>query len=471
MQDIKMTHHRFSLQTKLLVVVVVGLLVGSGVVLFPLRFAAIVILVPAAMCTLYIAYLWPEFFLALSLWTYFLKFTFIGSIAGLGITPFMVLHILTISAYGLRFLTGKQRVVLPVGAAFFFLFIITSTFSLLIARDLEAALGLFFRTALDWILVLVLIQVFTDRRKFQRLLMVLLIQACIYIYWGMATALLARASGAVSFTGYESFFWNQLRKNDYVIYLAFAGLLSTAILMHERHRFRRVLAYLILIAAPVAWFLTRSRSGLVTIAISVIIFLVLERNTRLLRVLAVIGLIAGGSFAVFPSQERDMVLDGFRAIVAPETVVYERNIYTIDLRLELMNAGLEVLSDHPLLGIGFNQWQFYSPLGNYRRDARTGEQIFVPLEIHNRHLQLATNSGLLSLFAYFGFVVVLLLNAWNSRPEKQCLIRTMLNAMIAFVIAGQLTMTVVTGYQWEWPALGILAGLIYLSQNESGKGA
>ena len=450
----------------MLMVVLVGLLVGGSMAILPLP-----IVVPGTVILLgapigvFLAYKWPEVFLISAIWTNFLKFTFIYSIGELGITPFMIFLALALTGYGLRILSGKHRLILPVGFGFLVLFISFSALSLVVAKDLEVALGPFFRTILDWTLMLLIVQMITNRHNLKRLLVALLVQAMIVIAWGVIDTLQAMIAG-LPLVSYSSFFWNQFRKNDFAVYLAFVSLLSLVVLLRGRKRLERYLATLLLLLVPVAWFMTRSRSGLLALIIGLFIFFVLERNGKLFRLFLIFSVLGAISFTIFPSEERDLALDGFRAFTDPENVVAQRNIETIHIRLELMEVGLQVFASQPLLGIGFNQWRSYSPISNYRRDPRTGELVLNPLEIHNRHLQIATNSGVFALLSYLAFVVAVLFSAMRARRKARGSMRSLLHALIAILIAKQMVLLVMTGFLWEWPIFGILAGVINVTRME-----
>lgn len=454
-------------KSKLAIFLTTACLVALGVTIFPIRFSLGVMAFVFGSAAIYLSYRCPEFFLILALSTYFLKFTFIFSVFGLGITPFMIFEGLTLAGYGLRILTGKDQIRLPVGYGFLLAFIILTSMSLVLVHDYESALGLYFRALLDWMLMLFLVQMITDRRRLKVLMGALVIQALAIITWGMVDSYQAWASGVNLLTSYDSFFWNQFRKNDFAVYLAFVTLLSLMIVLREKNRLRRSVAALILIIIPLAWFVTRSRSGLLAIVMSLVIFLVLERNAKLLRLLFVFSIIVLVTFSIVPSQGRDIILDGFRALVDPDSVVYERNTYTINLRLQLMEAGLAKIVDNPLLGLGYSQWQFHSPFSVYRTDPRTGDIYLDPLEIHSRHFQIAVNNGLPALAAYISFVATILYASFRARRNTRGVILSFINVLVAFIISGQITMFFITGFLWEWPAFGILAGLINLVEAES----
>lgn len=452
--------------TQYRIVILVGLLLGGAVTVLPLKISAAMLILMGGAGALFLSYIWPEFFLILAVGTNFLKFTFLFSAAGLGITPHMIFLALAASGYGLRILSGKQRLVLPVGLGFLIAFFGFTTLSLLLARD-STVLGHFFRTILDWLLMFLLIQMITSRQSLKRLIIALFVQAAIVMGWAFTESIQTLGAGLTFATpDYDSFFWNQFRKNDFAIYLAFVLLLSLAVLLRSRNRLQRRLAVLLLVPIPLAWFVTHSRSGLVAIILSLFLYVILERNRKLLRLLTFLTILGGISFAVFPSEERDLVIDGFRAIIDPDSAVEGRSVYTINVRFQLMEASLETIAGRPLLGIGYRQWRSYSPAGNYRRDARTGELFYDPLEIHNRHLGIATERGLFALLSYLGFVGVLLVKGIRARRISEGFIRSLLNVTIAYLIASQIAMTFTTGLLWEWPTIGILAGLINLVEIE-----
>jgi hypothetical protein len=455
-----------NVRSSIILIGLLSLLIGAiAATAQPLPFIVVSVVLLVAVPGIFLAYRWPEAFLILAIWTYFLKFTFLFSVMGLGITPFMLFLGLATVGYSLHIVDGSRRLILPVGLWFLLVFIGFTSLSLLLAKDLESSFGLYFRTVLDWILMLLIVQMIVDRQSMKKLVTAILFQAAVIICWGITDALISRAAGQ-PLVSYDSFFWNQFRKNEFSVYLAFIALLCLVLVIRRFNIRELLLGLALLLPIPIAWLITRSRSGLLALIISLFLFFLLERNGRLLRILLIFSVLVATSFAFFPSQERDLALDGIRALISPEDVVESRNVETISLRYELMEVGWDVLKSHPMLGVGFNQWQFYSPISNSRIDARTGERIDDPLEIHNRHFQIATNSGLVAAMGYIGFVITVIVSAMRSRRNTKGLIRSSFNALIAIAITVQIVLMVTTGFLFEWVIYGMLIGLINLAEIE-----
>lgn len=430
-----------------LVITSVGLIIGGGIAVL--------------VCTR-----WPESFAILAVWTNFLKSAYIpGLVVGeFGATPYMIFTALAAFGFSVQIFLGKRRLILFPGFWFFLLFIGFTTLSLAIVQDFRLAIGAYTRTLLDWILCFLLVQMVVEQQRVQQLIRALLIQALIVAGWGIASGIQRELTGV----GWQSiFFWQQYQKNDFAAYLGIVLVLALATFSLSNSRATKVASAILMVAVPIGWLITFSRGGFLAIVTCLLVFLVLERNRKLLQrsflATFVIGLLSLLILVLAPTNVRELALDGLQSLATGESEA-ARHIDTIEIRLELIQAGTQVIAAKPLLGVGFNQWQFYSPITVRVYDPQAGEFRQTGYSIHNRYLLIAANSGLVALFFYLSFLGTVLINAFYQRRFANTWIRTYLHVFIAAVLGMQVALLFAPSVTWEWPTLGILIGIVNVAK-------
>lgn len=465
------THKKINLTFKsLFVFLSITLLVVFSTVLLSAEW--IIIVLSAGLLTilgLSIAYKWPDMFVILAIWVHFLKGLFIPklSLGDFGTTPFMVFVTLAVVGYGLQIILGKRQFVLPVGFLFLLIFIGFTTFSLLVVQDFRAAIGVYFRTVLDWALFFVIVQMIVSRKRMQQLIYALLLQAVVVVSWGILAGIQLERLNVPRNT---LFFWRQFQKNDFAAYLAIVIVIALATILVSKIRWEKLFSLYLLIMAPLAWVFTFSRGGFLAIVISVGVFIALERRKRILQrlfiMLFIVGLFSLTTVTLAPSSTRDLALDGLISIVSGESTA-QRHTDTIEFRFALAEYATGIIAEKPILGVGFNQWQFYSPVKTRIYEAQTGQFREVGFSIHNRFLLIAANSGIIALVGYIGYLIFVILLGVRSRRYANQWTKTYLNAFISSIIGIQVALLFAPFVVWEWPTLGILAGLINLVEIET----
>ena len=406
----------------------------------------------------------PELFLLFAIMTNFLSGLFIpGLSAGeFGIVPYMLFTIFAFIGYGFQILTGRRHYIKPVGYVFLLLFIVTTTVSLLVVQDFRVAIGLYARTVFQWIVFFLLVQLLIDQKSVSRLVRVLLIQAVIVVAWGIISGVQMNYFGVIEI---DSFFWTQYQKNDFATYLAVILTLALATLIVKAKRIDKILALILIPMVPIAWMFTFSRGGFLSIIVSLSVFIILIRSRVKLKRLSfwiVLFIVLGvAGIAMLPSNARILAIDGLTSILNPERANIERNQRTVAIRLVLAETALEVIAKNPVLGVGFNQWEFYSPLKTLRYEPQLGEYVETGVSVHNRYLGIAANSGLLALMFYLIFLMILFLHGVklifsSGNQYLKVYLAASLAALIGIQISLQLTPTII----WEWPIFGLVAGLI-----------
>lgn len=460
-----------SFNSKLLLAILVSFIIGFSAILITQRSIKIVFVVIGVLIIFWFTLKRPIVFVFLAILTNFLRTFFIPglSVGQFGVAPYMMFETLAIMGYGYQIISGRRQLILPIGWKFLFAYFAFSTISLFFVLNFRIVAGVYVRTVLDWFLLFLIIQIIVDRYTFNKLIWVILVQSLILTIWGIFAGM---AIKEIKLAGLI-FFWNQFQKNDFAAYLAVASVLAlSTLLVGKRHR-QKWLSLILLPLIPVAWLFTYSRAGFLAIIVSVGTFLVLERNKQLLKKLLgwllIFSIISSIGIALSPAITKNLAFDGLRSLVGEKTTT-QRHTDTIEFRIVLLKAAAKELSQNPLFGLGFNQWQYYSPFQTRVFDQQTGEYREVGMAIHNKYLGMATNQGLLALFSYWGFVLLVLITAFQVRRSADLYLRTYLHAFIGALVGTQLAMQFAPDMLWEWPVLAILVGIVNLIQIENKKG-
>jgi ABC-type Mn2+/Zn2+ transport system permease subunit len=212
---------------------------------------------------------------------------------------------------------------------------------------------------------------------------------------------------------------------------------------------------------------TFSRGGFLAIVVCLIVFLALERNKKLLQqsfmATIFVGLLGLGVITFSSSDARNLAIDGLQSIVTGESEAV-RHTDTMAFRLELAKVAIGIIAENPILGVGFNQWQFYSPITTLVYDPQTNEFRETGFSVHNRLLLIAADSGLIALIGYAGFVTTALIYSLHVRRFANIYIRTYLHAFVAAVMGTQVASLFAPYVLWEWASLGILIGMTNIAQ-------
>lgn len=431
------------------------------------EFAAIsIVLGLGGIIALGIGVRWPEAMLILALWTNFMKSAYIPGLTfrEFGATPYMVFTFLSLLGFIIQIITGKRRLILPSGLWFLLLFMSYTTLSLLFVQNFRLAFGSYVRILLDWSTMFLILQMLTNQEKVYKLISALLVQALIITTWGFIAGI---SLEILNLPRRSLFFWQQYQKNDFAAYLGIVLILALATITLAKTRRNKLIAFILLPLVPIGWVFTFSRGGFLAIIVCLFVFLALERNKKLWQhsiiAIVLLGLFSVGFITLSSSRARDLAVDGLISIVTGESEA-ERHTHTIDVRFELAEAALQVIADKPVLGVGFNQWQLYSPLVTRVYEPQANEFREKGLDIHNRYLGIAANSGLLTLFGYLGFILTILIIAINQRHSDNTPIRTYINVFIAAMLGMQVALMFAPEVLWEWPVTGILLGLINVNR-------
>ena len=183
--------------------------------------------------------------------------------------------------------------------------------------------------------------------------------------------------------------------NNAAAYLAMLLAPAASILLTNLGRAYKVLAGLALLLGSVALIATQSRGGWLAAALSLAVVCVSmwwRGRLSLGRPLLVVGLVAGVSVA-------------FQDSITARLTGDDRG--SARSRLPLMAMAWEIISEHPLLGVGANNYS-----AALERDGSTlpGPWLFA---VHNKLLLVWAEIGIGGLVAYLWFLVATIRRGWR----------------------------------------------------------
>jgi O-antigen ligase len=195
---------------------------------------------------------------------------------------------------------------------------------------------------------------------------------------------------------------------------------------------------------------THSRGGALGLGAAMITYALLSQNKARAMALVVIAAIALAIFAPKSFWERTGTIE-----------TYEMDASAMG-RIQSWETGFKAFRDHPLLGIGADNyhlsWNIYTPR-NVREHAYTA---------HNMWMQVLVELGLVGITAFTTMFLLIVAGLWRARKNPVCggEARTILSSLCALLVCGT-----TGGYAFNWffyMVLG-LAGAIIVRSREWAK--
>ncbi len=136
--------------------------------------------------------------------------------------------------------------------------------------------------------------------------------------------------------------------------------------------------------------------------------------------------------------------------------------FTLPIRIQYWQAGLKMLFDHPLTGVGLNSY------GDWYRYARDADALITPGAVvttnvaHNVYIDFASNGGFLLLFAFsalFGATFYYSLKALRKIRNFDALFISCLGVWIVYLITAFFSIDQLGLAVWGWIIGGALVGI------------
>jgi putative inorganic carbon (HCO3(-)) transporter len=223
----------------------------------------------------------------------------------------------------------------------------------------------------------------------------------------------------------------------------------------ERHRLLKFTALGCGALAAIAVALTFSRGAALAAALIVVAMIAL-RYIRLSHVLVAVALVAVVLLAVPTYAERVGSLGDVAALFSDEPASGETDNSLLSRATENI-AALNVFADHPILGVGPEQFPQY-----YRvyADAVGISVRAADREAHNLYLETAAETGILGFITFFGAVLATLIElararaaSLHRRPDLAAMATGFMLALTAYLATGIFLHLSYARYYWLMLAL------------------
>lgn len=253
----------------------------------------------------------------------------------------------------------------------------------------------------------------------------------------------------------EYFKWNYLDNNVYSISTVPPMAISFALLIYSQKRWMTVLAGMVFVLQMHQLMVLQSRGTMLgAIALVLIGVLLMEKNRKTLTIVGM-GFIAGAVLAGPP------VVKEFMSSFEQEG---ERDS-SAESRFKLWSAGAQIMSDHPLLGVGPWCGERFVPK-YYEGKVGTAKAL------HNLFFEVGTGSGIPALTAYLLYFFAPLyghFRLWRKRRHQFSHCMRVCNLAVLAGIPGYFVASMFSsGALVESPYLLVVIGVASLAQVYAG---
>ncbi|MEA2361395.1 MAG: hypothetical protein QOD71_540 [Thermoleophilaceae bacterium] len=254
-----------------------------------------------------------------------------------------------------------------------------------------------------------------------------------------------------------------LNPNPFGQVLATSAVLAFYLARMQPRLAARGFAAAIAVACVVAVAYTQSRAALIALVVVALAVGVLHGVRLRVLAVAVCGAIVLGSLVLPHSlkQRVDALSDAASSGGASLQEISPRGDNSLRGRKSENLAGLHMWADHPLVGVGPDNfevhYQSYSAtIGIDQRPQARGA--------HNLYLESLAETGLLGAIAFLGVLWLALTGAWRARSRlagRDALLgEGLLMALSAFLICAVTLHSAYARYEWIFLGLGLAAGCL-----------
>jgi len=286
------------------------------------------------------------------------------------------------------------------------------------------------------------INVLEDRNQFKRVIFCIIFWGFILAFYGLVKKY-AFAQKAVTYSYSFSTFGN---KNHYAAYMIMATTLATGYTLLQRDRIKKYLLGFVTAIMSVSVFLSLSRAGSLSLIFSFTLFTFLLRRERMIKekywtigIVAVLATILVLIAGTGPIEKRFFYLWQDRYVQA--------------IRWFMVKDSVKMVRDFPLFGVGWGNFQYIFTL--YRKIIYNRYVV----HLHNDHLQLIIETGLIASFFYFSFLFKIFKDILTKlKTRKDPLVKSLAMGGICGLLGVMLHSIV--DFNFHIPAIAILFWLI-----------
>lgn len=208
-------------------------------------------------------------------------------------------------------------------------------------------------------------------------------------------------------------------------YLSISLTCAASVLFTNLGRLCKWLAAAVLGLGSIALILTFSRGGWLALALSLTLLCFVTWRRRGLSLKAPIAALLLLALLYVP----------FHSLIGARLFGDDRG--SAESRIPLMNLAFRITEDHPLLGVGVNN--FTVAMGPYLTSEFREEFLFA---VHNKYLLVLTETGIGGLIAFVAFFVGTVRKGWQCWNLKDSLLSPLALGFAAGIVGHMVHMTV-----------------------------
>ncbi|WP_162458845.1 O-antigen ligase family protein [Desulfosarcina ovata] len=317
-----------------------------------------------------------------------------------------------------------------------------------------------FNDYFSWVVIFfVLTQVVTTRERFYIILLIFLLSSFKLSFFGARTwAMRGFAFTKWGLMGPQGFFQNSGELSIQMVVFAPIALFFTIGIKDHLKKWKTKLLYLMPITAVMTVLGASSRGG--QIALFSQIFMLIGISKHRLKILIATIAILMISYQLLPNQQKVRFEDMGKDDTSIQRLLYWKH-------------GLQMIKEHPLLGVGYYNFVPYYKL-HYNED------IIIPhhaklgiVELpHNIFIQIGTDTGFTGLTIYFGLIIMAFYHTSKIGKEAVMandlfiykLTKGMNLALVGYLVAGQFVS--VAYYPFFWMHITFVAIIDAMWKNE-----
>jgi O-antigen ligase len=438
--------------------IALGLVVGASS--HPARIALLVI---AAIVGLAITVAAPRLVLVVGL---FALVSYVPDVVGQGTFALVAtgLPVLLAAAVVVRHVTGIERVALPTETKWFLLFGVALLAAFAGAGDRSLALGEYTDYLGFAVLAVVTIVLVGSRDLLRRamwaVVAALAVLAALAVYQQLTRDYGQTFGGLATVTPDRDALRSNgpLSANYFAQVLAAGAPLAWYLGLHARARAERFAAFAAFAAVGVMlWALayTLSRGALVAVVVAAFLIAAL-RGLSLRRIVVLAAVVTAAAVVFLPSTMKERVGE-----VAGATAGSQASDSSVRGRLGENLAALDMFRDHPLLGVGLDNFEIeYSSYAqrvavDFRPEARAA---------HSLYLEALAETGVLGTFGLLALLLAALGAGWRARTRAtgndRLLGEGCFVALVAFLVCAATLHLTYPRYLWVFVALAFAAGRV-----------
>lgn len=237
------------------------------------------------------------------------------------------------------------------------------------------------------------------------------------------------------------------QSNFAAAYLSISMTCAASVLFTSLGRLYKWLAAAVLGLGSIALILTFSRGGWLALALSLVLLCFVTWRRRGLSLKAPLVVLLLLALLCVP----------FRSLIGARLFGDDRG--SAQSRIPLMNLAFRIAEDHPLLGVGANN--FTVAMGPYLTSEFREEFLFA---VHNKYLLVLTETGIGGLAAFLAFYIGIVRKGWHCWTFQDRLLSPLALGFAAGMVGHMVHMTVDVfrgrpTQQLDWLIAGLLVAM------------